>query len=62
MKVVGKLGGEPEDLKEIRVLSRILCWTSEGITYATDPRHVELLVKDFPPTGGSVKTAGAKTV
>ena len=55
-------GGDPEDLKEVKVLNRILRWTPEGITYEADPRHVEMLIKDFPPTGGSVKTAGIKVV
>ena len=43
-------------------LNRILRWTPEGITYEADPRHVEMLIKEFPLTGGSVKTAGIKVV
>ena len=46
----------------MRVLNRILRWALEGITYEADPRHVEMLIKEFPPTGGSVKTAGIKVV
>ena len=61
MMVVGKLGGDVEDAREMRVLNRILRWTDQGITYEADPRHVEQLVRDFPPTGDSVKTAGIET-
>ena len=46
-------GGDEGDLKEIRVLNRILKWTSQGITYEADPRLVEQLVQDFPPHRGS---------
>ena len=62
MKVVGKLGRDQEVSKELRVLNRILRWTPQGITYEADPRHVELPIKEFSPTGGSVKTAGTKVV
>ena len=61
IKVVGRLGGDAGDLSEIRVLNRVLRWLPGGISYEADPRHVELLVQDFPPTAGSVKTAGLKS-
>ena len=59
-KVVGKLGGDAGDLKEIRVLNRVLRWTPEGITYEADPRHAEILARDWAPGGPAVKTAGVK--
>ena len=55
-------GGDAGDLREIKVLNRILRWTSEGITYEADPRLVEQLIKEFPPTGAPVKTAGLKSI
>ena len=48
-KVVGKLGCDADDLKETRVLNRVLRWTPEGITYETDPRHAEILARDWAP-------------
>ena len=38
----GRLGPEEKDKKEIRVLNRIITWTSEGIEYEGDQRHVEI--------------------
>ena len=57
-----KTGGDVGDLKEIKVLNRILRWTPAGITYEADPRLVEQLIKNFPPTGAPVKTAGQKSI
>ena len=38
----GVLGPEPGDCKSIRILNRCLEWTSEGIVYEADPKHVEI--------------------
>eukprot|EP00969_Alexandrium_andersonii_P341930 15114427-Alexandrium_andersonii.AAC.1 len=32
-------------MKDMRVLSRIVTWTGEGIWYEADQRHAELIVK-----------------
>ena len=37
VKVIGQLGGDETDLKEIRVLNRVLRWTPDGILYEADP-------------------------
>lgn len=52
IKVVGVLGGDEGDLKEVRVLNRVLSWTDTGILYEADPRLVEQLVQDFPHLEG----------
>ena len=57
----GPTGGDAGDLQEIRVLNRVIRWLPGGITYEADPRHVEMLMKDFPPTSGTVRTAGTKS-
>jgi len=59
-KVVGRLGGDEGDDKEIRVLNRVLRWSAEGIYYEADPRHAELLARDLAPSGPRVTTAGVK--
>jgi len=46
-KVEGRLGSATKDLKEARVLGRIIRWTKDGFKYEADPRHVEMLVRDL---------------
>ena len=46
-KMRGRLGEEPEDLKEIRMLNRIIRITSTGLLYEADPRHAELLARSM---------------
>ena len=35
------------NVQEVRVLNRIFRWTSEGIEYEADPRHVEIIPKQL---------------
>lgn len=41
------LGGGREDAKEVRVLNRVVQWRQDGIALEADPRHIELIVKEF---------------
>ena len=41
----GRLGMGPKDLKEIKVLNRVLRVNASGLFYEADVRHVELLAK-----------------
>eukprot|EP00969_Alexandrium_andersonii_P262420 11601406-Alexandrium_andersonii.AAC.1 len=50
-KVEGKLGGGPRDLHEVRLLSRIIRWTKEGLKCEADPRRAEQLLRDLPAPG-----------
>ena len=43
----GRLGPGKGDLKEMRILNRIVCWTEEGIEYEGDQRHVEICVREL---------------
>ena len=43
----GTLGPDSDDLKDIRVLNRIVSWCSDGIRYEADQRHAAMLVKAF---------------
>ena len=61
IKVVGRLGGDPQDIKEISILNRIIRWTSAGLEYEADPRHAELLARDYGE-GTSVTTPGTKEI
>jgi hypothetical protein len=60
IKVVGQFGPDAHDLQEIRILNRVLRWSSTGITYEADPRHAELLARDLGASGPAVTTAGVK--
>ena len=46
-KVEGRLGGEPHDLKQARILNRVITWNDWGIQYEADPRHAEVLVREL---------------
>ena len=55
----GALGPESHDLKEIRLLNRIIAWESDGIRYEADQRHSEILVSEFElNTAKGVDTPG----
>ena len=45
LKDRGTLGPDRDDMKEIRILNRILRWTSTGLEYEADQRHAEILVQ-----------------
>ena len=60
-KLKGRLGFDPGDLKEMRVLNRILRVTSDALLYEADPRHAEMMIKSFNLEGAkSVVTPGTK--
>eukprot|EP00969_Alexandrium_andersonii_P156317 6911243-Alexandrium_andersonii.AAC.1 len=50
-------------MKEMRVLSRIVTWTDEGIWYEADRRHAKLIVQGLGMKGDSkgVVTPGVGT-
>jgi len=41
------LGPSKNDKKQVKVLNRIISWTDTGVEYETDPRHVELILKEL---------------
>ncbi len=45
LKELGRLGGGPGELKELRVLNRVIQWTPAGLRYEADPRHAEIVVR-----------------
>ena len=55
------MGPDATDLKELRVLNRILRWAPDVVYYEADPRHAEILARDLIDTSDPlVRTAGAK--
>eukprot|EP00974_Lingulodinium_polyedra_P046719 4476622-Lingulodinium_polyedra.AAC.1 len=59
-KVVGKLGGDEGDSREVRVLNRVLSWSASGIRYEADPRHAEILVKSLVGRARPATTPGTR--
>ncbi len=56
-----RIGPGPKDLKEGRILNRIIRWTKHGIEYEADPRQAERLIVDLGLEGAkSVGTPGVK--
>jgi len=44
---VNVIGPDADEEKEVRILNRIIRWTSTGLTYEADQRHAELVVKEL---------------
>lgn len=53
----GRLGREPGDLAEMRVLNRVVRVVPTGLRYEPDPRHAELLIRALNLEGGKPSTA-----
>jgi len=60
-KVEGRLGSGQKDLKEARVLNRVIRFTKGGYRYEADPRHAEVLWRDLGIGGEKpLSSPGAK--
>ena len=46
-KVKGRIGQASGDEKSMRVLNRLVHWTSDGIEYEADQRHAELIIQEL---------------
>jgi hypothetical protein len=45
LKELGRLGGGRGELRELRVLNRVIRWTPAGLKYEADQRHAEIVVR-----------------
>ncbi len=45
IKLIGIVGSGPGDMKEIRILNRLVRWTKDGIEHEADDKHVTTVVK-----------------
>ena len=43
----GRLGTDPSDAQEMKILNRVVRVTPRGLSYEADPRHAELLAKSM---------------
>ncbi len=58
LKELGRLGGDQGELRELRVLNRIIRWTPLGLKYEADPRHAEILVCGVAGTERALRAPG----
>ncbi len=58
LKELGRLGGGQGELKELRVLNRIIQWTPAGLRYEADPRHAEIVVRGVAGTERALSAPG----
>ena len=58
----GVLGppGYHDCVQSIRIVGRIVEWTSEGITWEADPRHAEIVCNSYAISSKAVATPGVK--
>jgi hypothetical protein len=45
LQELGRLGGGQGELRELRVLNRVIRWTPAGLKYEADPRQAEIVVR-----------------
>eukprot|EP00969_Alexandrium_andersonii_P238400 10522772-Alexandrium_andersonii.AAC.1 len=57
-EVEGRLGYGPQDLREVKLLNRIVRWTPTGLRYEADPRRAEQLLRDLL----SAEVSGVKPI
>ena len=60
VKVIGRLGGDKHDLRELRLLNRVLRWTRHGIRVNANPRHQEILDSTVGQDARTVTSPGSK--
>ena len=58
LKELGRLGGDQGELRELRVLNRIVRWTPLGLKYEADPRHGEILVRGVAGAQSALSAPG----
>ncbi len=58
LKELGRLGGGEGELKELRVLNRVIQWTPAGLRYEADPRHAEIVVRGVAGTERALSAPG----
>jgi hypothetical protein len=61
LKELGRLGGGQGELKELRVLNRVIRWTPTGLKYEADPRHAEIVVRGVAGAERSLSAPGTSS-
>ncbi len=61
LKELGRLGGGEGELKELRVLNRVIQWTPAGLRYEADPRHAEIVVRGVAGAERALSAPGTRS-
>jgi hypothetical protein len=61
LKELGRLGGGQGELKELRILNRVIRWTPTGLKYEADPRHAEIVVRGVAGAERALSTPGTSS-
>ncbi len=61
LKELGRLGGGQGELREMRVLNRVIQWTPAGLKYEADPRHAEIVVRGVAGAERSLSAPGTSS-
>ncbi len=61
LKELGRLGSGQGELKELRVLNRVIQWTPAGLRYEADPRHAEIVVRGVAGAERSLSAPGTSS-
>jgi hypothetical protein len=61
LKELGRLGGGQGELKEMRILNRVIQWTPAGLKYEADPRHAEIVVRGVAGAERSLSAPGTSS-
>merc|ERR1712074_124440 len=62
VKFRGRLGPTEKDDRAIRILNRVVTWTSEGIEYEADQRHAEIIVEHLGLSRSSKSVSRCSTM
>ena len=55
------MGAGPDDVKEVKVLNKVIRYTDAGIELEADPRHAEIILRELQLVGTKASTVpGAK--
>ena len=55
------LSGEKDDVREVKILNKIIRWTDSGVELEADPRHAEIVIRELGLSGAAAsKVPGVK--
>ncbi len=60
LKELGRLGGGKGELRELRVLNRVIRWTPTGLKYEADPRHAEIVLRGVAGVERALSSPGTR--
>ena len=61
---VNILGPDADEEKEVKILNRVISWSSNGILYEADQRHADIIIQmlGLSPESKSLSTPGDNVI